>query len=81
MDWQLTLPQKKVAPADKQALRVLQDQQHLSGSGSVKAFLLKPRNAVLLLRNAFLASADLIVNSAQLVGVNGHCGRASYYER
>lgn len=66
------MPQKQVAPADKQALRVLQDQQHLSGSGSVKAFLLKPRNAVLLLGNAILSRADKIFNIAQLVGVNGH---------
>jgi hypothetical protein len=66
------LSQEQVAPADKQALRVLQDQQHLSGSGSVKAFLLKPRNAVLLLGHAFLSRADQVFNIAQLVGVNGH---------
>ena len=69
---QLTLPQKQVAPADKQALRVLQDQKHFSCSGSVQTFLLQPRYTVLLPRDALLPRADQVFNFVQLVRVNGH---------
>ena len=68
----LTIPQKQVAPADKQNLRVLQDQKHFSCSGSVRTFLLQPRYTVLLLRDALLPRADQVFNFAQLVGMNGH---------
>ena len=68
----LTIPQKQVAPADKQNLRVLQDQKHFSGSGSVRTFLLQPRYTVLLLRDALLPRADQVFNFVQLVRVNSH---------
>jgi hypothetical protein len=70
--WPLTLPQKQVAPADKQVLRVLQDHEHFSCSSNVRALLLKPRNAILLLREAFFSRADPFLKIAQLVRVNGH---------
>ena len=70
--WRLNLPQKQVAPADKQPLRVFQDQQHFSRSASVHTFPFQLRYTILLLGDAFFSRADLVFNSAQLVRMNGH---------